>query len=122
MPSEERANYIQFLKFLRRSMKDKKGASDLVDNLSEEGIQKICRCLWSVLYQPEVDTICFRKNKKNAQELSKLVHKNIRKLELLTKHSTKKQDINSKRKIIRGSGILGLLGLAIPSLLSLMSK
>lgn len=124
MSTEERKEYTKFLKFIKQYTKHNKNTKGLCDNLSDDGVQKICRCIWSILYQPQVDTICKRGSKHKAQELTKLLSKHKTQIKKLAKHSTKKKDIGAKREIIRGRGfpLLPILAIAIPSLISLMKK
>ena len=40
----ENKEYIKFLKFLLSTKKDKKNTHQLLQNISEDSVQKICRC------------------------------------------------------------------------------
>lgn len=120
--SSEKGDYIKFLKFLLGAKKDKKNVHQLLEHISEEGVQKICQCFSNLIFHKELDVICYKKNKKNAEKLAKLINKHKKDIKVLTRHSTKKKDVELKRKIIQGKGIFTALALGIPSLIALLSK
>ena len=120
--SAERSEYIKFLKFLDKTNKDKQNAEQLIKNFSHDGIQKICRCFYNIIHSKDLDSICYKKNKVNAEKLAKLINKHKKDIKLLTRHSVKRKDLENKRQIIHGRGILTALSLAIPGLLALLSK
>ena len=110
----ENKEYIKFLKFLLSTKKDKKNTHQLLQNISEDSVQKICRCFFNLINHGEIGKICYKKNKKNAKKLEELINKHRDQINMLTRHSTRKKEIEKKRKVIQGKGIFTTLALAIP--------
>ena len=119
MLPDERKNYVNLLKILKKA--NKKGElQELIKNLDPSAIDKICRCLFNVVYCEK----CHPKSSKKRKTLRKLMLKNRGAVETLTRYSPSTKKIEEKRKILQSGGfpLLPILSAVIPTLISLFTK
>ena len=119
MQPEERKAYINLLRILKKITK-KGELQELINNLDHSAIDKICRCLFNVVYHEN----CRPKNSKKRKSLRKLMLKNRDSVEFLTNYSPSTKKIEEKRKILQSGGfpLLPILSAVIPTLISLFTK
>ena len=118
MVPEERSNYV---KLLRKIVKNKNIKNDLEEVCS---VQRLCRCLAAILQTEGFEDLCKKKNPESSQKLCNLIRRHKSTCKSLIRFSSKKKDINEKKKILQSGGfpIASIIGLALPVLLSLIRR
>ena len=118
LSKEEKKKYSIFLKILKKLKKSE--LSEFLDNLSSEGVNKICRCLYNTAYHD----IGLKKKSKNIQILKQHLNKNKKNIQFLSKYSPSKKIIERKRKVLQSGGfpLLPILSTVIPTLLALFKR
>ena len=117
MTPEEKKRVKILLKILAKLKKPELSA--LISNLDDNGINHICQLFYNVLYNNVK-----LKNKAKESSLKKLMKRNKANIHFISKFTPNKKIVAEKRKILQSGGfpLAAILGMVIPTVLSLLKK